>query len=651
MTRNLENAVRYHLDLNAHFGLRIFQNDPEDRLNDLEVLLEQIDEYKSRVSSVVGSDKSLVAELFPRNPIFDANPNILGLEDDLVGGHVGVVVSDSDLKKLGLTEKKRKKKRGFGKLTTKRAFDFRGNVEFLPGVIKYEHIYELYEKYGAAHELRSYGVDVEREYKLTLANRKMEEWHGLDEFLTEVSFLMDYLAAIFCFSLKIDAQNFRGDPSDHLEKVFELYQGLLDGYVKLRKYHNRYVDLLHRYDGISTNNFSDADIAHVDSVAHVWAYTEDVLYDEMAAFEEAGETSKVEVVGRFLEVIGGDKTRIDSLNETKFLEKEVLEENSLVKIRDMQMRIRRSLGEVYRSWQRHLGVWGEVAGDLVIPAAIDYGDIKHVEIDPDDASLLDEIKEKYLEVFCDEVDVEAMFQDLKASGVTAEGIEKFDMWRFVREYDFQDELENLRLRVFMDHIFWITMGPVGFAYMSGFLKELYKFYLDAPKDLNDCVSIEDYVAVYVYEYSDDQDKVAASERIMQMRGGVDMLSLEPEVRSVVLDVIRKSNESGEIEIADYQLDETQKVLNMRNINAFMKVLGARKSAGSGSHTKYEIPIPGGSFSYTVPKSTVSDGEFYSALLYRNIAYERGKPRVVDEAFVELMKAAFRKIGLELRLKK
>jgi len=89
---------------------------------------------------------------------------------------------------------------------------------------------------------------------------------------------------------------------------------------------------------------------------------------------------------------------------------------------------------------------------------------------------------------------------------------------------------------------------------------------------------------------------------------------------------------------------------MRKINSFMKVLGACKQSGVGSHVKYSFSIGEVNHSYTIANSVVKSDSFYASMLLQDIAVLNSEPRLVDPVFMEILKLAFSKIGVGLKLK-
>lgn len=649
MSRTLENAVRYYIDMKFNSGMTLFKQNPIERLGDLEVILEQIDEYNSKIAGVL-REEDLIAEVFPRNVLADMYPNPIGLDYSLDGQHVDVEVSDEMMRELGFVEKVRKKK-GFGKRILTRCFKFKGQLHILSKKVTYRQVFEVYEKYGLSHELKSFGIDVDRLYKMTFMSQKMHEYHGGDEFLHEIDHLINYLSAIFCFCLKIEASDFLGDPRSYLESVYAKYASLIASYDRLRGYTRQYVDLLNKYENIGRINFKDSDIAHIRSVQGVWSLTEDTLYDEVDRYQKHGEEDKAEVVSRYIEILDEDKVKIDSLNEIKLLEKAVLQDNCKVKIRDLQNEIRDEIVSVCKVWARKIPYWDQVKGGLNLPNLHDFGGVRVTEFKEADSKILREIKEKYVDVFLDEIDLDPIMQALVSLNMDDKEFERFNIWKFLEDFEFSSELERLKLDVFMEHIAWITFGSHGFKDLEVLVKELYKHYLEVPPSLSECESVEDYVNVWSYEFSEEDDKEEALVRVREMKDGMDMLSLDPEVRSVVLEMLQSKEESGEVlELTDYCLDDSQKVLKMRNINAFMRVLGAEKEEGKGGHTKFTFSVGNVCHSYTVPSSTVKNGKFFALLLLQNISTVNGEPREVDSVFLDTFKLAFKKIGVSLDLK-
>ena len=665
---NLGDSVRYYLGL--HFnGLQMMESNPEAFLGALEEVLSKIEEFNARISEVMAKPEVVLADLFPRDFVYDNLPNPLGLPDYLVGCDMYVAVPDDVLKHFRFQKMFQPKTAKFSK-TKVIKYKFAGEVYSFENNITIAELFEILEKFGRSHELLGFGYEIGRAYQVSHVVRKLESFDkNLPQFYRfyhDYSYLLSILRSAFCFNLKLEANSFVNSDnfSQILETVYTKYTFFHEDLKGLSMLASDYIGLCQRYYNVESSfayflneqaNPYSQDITRVNSLNSSWDYMEGVMWSYLEEISSKGDNAKfVGFIEQYLEILLEDKKLIDELKDLKQIEIQYIKDNYEFELQQLQIKILSSIKEIKGDWDDKILV-NQTLDNFTLPTLDTFNVSKSFEFQKTDLSVVDDLENKYIGLFLRDVDLSDLFEKASDSQIKSFAeLELLNFYELIFNQNFSDELNDFKYHLFLSCIFQSILGSGFNDKLRRLFQSEYEKYLlndksifDESFDLGKCINF--------WELNSDMseiDREALRERILSLvssQGVLKLTSTERKILNTQILVQSAEKRDNSLCLSNYQVENASvSSLSLRQIQRFMRALNAEKIIGSSSHIKFKVDLLDGTFySYTISMTTVQSSKYFAGKLLQDLSTAYGDSRLVCKDFFENLTNAFESIGFKL----
>lgn len=661
MSDRLNLRVIDTLDRGLNGGLNVFELNPSVFLHVLKDVIQKIELYNKRIEEVLDSGEngdSLLEEVFPENRMafFALNSFIHDghLSDRIIGYHAGKIVSSDDLKRLGFRELVRKKKSHILARRKISEYEFAGKVYKFDHTITYDDIYKIYENQGRQNELRLLGIEIYREYKHLFFIKKPKEVDpDFDEhlrYMFDLNYKIECASASLGFDLKTVATtrvDF-SDPAEFLSGVYTTYSFMLRDLEEVGSLFDEYVDTYRNYESVGKSMYiGDIDKGTLDlnSFVFSWERFKEDLYNLFGVLDDE---EKVRFMALYIDILEQDREALELVVKNKEFEVEVLKNNYLHKLFCIQKDVRERFRNIKKSWREDFGD-PNIVDSLEMPIRVSIEERDFIEYEIESFEGLSELRLKYINLFFEEIDLREFYEFLNVNDVNEGNLRDRNLIELIYNFKFSNDFNQFKFEVFLNIIFNIVFGGGYYHFVNEMFRQNYIEYLNRPISFEECVCLEDYLKLWDVCGEGDRERIV--EKVGQLAEGIDYFGLDKETRDQIREIVNYLPSDDLIYLTDFSLESSQIALNLREIEAFMKVLNAKKEVGSSSHLKYKIDLgEGESYSYTISTSVIKSGKYFAVKLLQDVAVCLNEPRVVSQVFVDRLKRAYSKIGMQLTSK-